>query len=177
MHYFCLQKPPSQTIHIKNLLFLQKHKVMKRLITLTSLIALAILVACANGNTKKNSEDTKGTVIELTSDEFNNKVYDLKAEEPAYLGTKPAIVDFTASWCGPCRQIAPILEKLASKYAGQIVIYKVDIDKCGDVADAFGIQSIPSVLYIPMNGEPQMTLGSRSEAQFEEEIQTILLNK
>lgn len=178
MHSFCVQKMPSKAIHVKNLLFLQKHKVMKRLITFTSFIALAIFAACANGNSKKDSDNTdKGTVTELTAEEFNKKVYDMSAEELTYLGTKPAIVDFTATWCGPCRQIAPILEKLAAEYAGQIVVYKVDVDKCDNLATAFGIQSIPAILYIPLDGEPQMTVGSRNEAQFKEEIQNILLNK
>lgn len=137
------------------------------------LISANIFTACGT-----NAKDGKGAdVIELTSEDFNSKVYDLNSEAPSYLGKLPAIVDFTASWCGPCRKISPILEELADEYAGQIVIYKVDVDKCGDVAAAFGIQSIPAVLYIPLDGEPQMTIGSRGKTQFEEEIQKLLLKK
>lgn len=148
---------------------------MKYLFTLTMalLISADIFVACGN-NAKDGWE---ATVTELSSEEFNDKVYDLNAETPAYLGKLPAIVDFNAKWCGPCRKIAPVLEELAAEYAGQIVIYKVDVDRCGDVAAAFGIKSIPAVLYIPLDGEPQMTIGSRSKAQFEQEIRKILLGE
>ena len=163
---------------------------MKRSILLTaSLLCIGMMTACGNNNSKKTETveskaaiteatvQTPVTVTELTSEDFNTKVYDLKAEEPAYLGSLPAIVDFNATWCGPCRRIAPILEELAAEYAGQIVIYKVDVDKCGDVAAAFNIQSIPALLYIPMSGEPVMTVGSRDKEQFKNEIETILLAK
>jgi thioredoxin len=138
-----------------------------------------MLTACANnGNTKKGSQTSEpATVIELTSEDFNKLVYEINAENPTYLGNKPAIVDFNATWCGPCRRIAPILEELAAEYDGKIVIYSVDVDKCGDVAKAFGIQSIPAILYIPVQDEPQMTVGSRDKATFVEEIETILLKK
>lgn len=140
---------------------------------MAALASANIFIACGN-NTKDNK---KAEVIELNSEDFNKKVYDLDAETLRYLGDLPAIVDFNASWCGPCRKIAPILEELAAEYSGQIVIYKVDVDKCGDIASAFGIQSIPALLYIPLDGDPQMTVGSRGKAQFKEEIQKMLLKK
>lgn len=157
---------------------------MKRTIILAaSFLAFGMVIACANNNIgNKETAAAKSvvkvsTVIELTSEDFNKKVYDLKNGVSTYLGDKPAIVDFNATWCGPCRRIAPILEELAAEYAGQIVIYKVDVDKCRDIANAFNIQSIPAILYIPMNGEPQMTVGSRSKEVFKAEIQNILLKK
>lgn len=129
--------------------------------------AMLSLVACQNAGAQ--------TVTELTVEDFTKKVYDLQVEELVFLGEKPAIVDFTASWCGPCRQMAPILEEIAKKYAGKIDVYKVDVDKCRELAQAFGISSIPAVLYIPLDGEPSMTIGARSKSRFEDEIAKLLL--
>lgn len=153
-------------------------KTIYRILTIATVILIS-LASCANAGAedKKEKKDTGKAVIELTSEEFNDKVYDINAEDLEYLGTKPAIVDFTASWCGPCRSITPILEELAVAYKDQIVIYKVDVDKCRDIAAAFGISSIPAILYIPVNGEPSMTIGSRNKTKFQEEIKTILLEK
>ena len=142
-------------------------------------MALATLISCGHAgaqNDKKQSGATKH-VQELTADTFSQMVYDLNSGEMEYLGDKPAIVDFTASWCGPCRSIAPILEELANEYQDRIVIYKVDVDKAGEVAQAFGITSIPAVLYIPLKGEPSMTIGARNKAKFNDEIKKILLTE
>lgn len=142
--------------------------------------ALAMLTGCGNAgahnDSKKQSIEPKHA-IELTSEQFMTKVYDIQDGDMTYLGDKPAIVDFTATWCGPCRSIAPILEELAKENKDQIVIYKVDVDKCKDIAEAFGIKSIPAVLYIPLDGEPSMTIGARSKAKFQQEIDKILLGK
>ena len=148
---------------------------MKRLVIFMVLMSISIgtMAACGNGSGRQK----KASATELSSKDFNLKVYDLEAEDLKYLGDKPAIIDFNATWCGPCRRIAPILDELAQEYDGQIVIYKVDVDKCPDIAEAFGIQSIPAVLYIPVDGEPQMTIGSRSKTQFQQEIEKILLKK
>lgn len=101
----------------------------------------------------------------------------MNQEGLVFLGDKPAIVDFTATWCGPCQRIAPILDELAGEYDGKIVIYKVDIDKNRELAKAFNVSSIPAILYIPLNGDPVMTVGSRDKGKFTNEIETILLGK
>ena len=143
-------------------------------------MALAVIIgltACGNagaGNNRKTTEK-KAAVVELSESTFNEKVYDMTKEGLEYLGELPAIVDFTATWCGPCQRISPILEELAKEYDGKIVIYKVDIDKNRDLATAFNISSIPAIMYIPLNGEPAMTVGARDKGKFKTEIETVLL--
>ena len=89
----------------------------------------------------------------------------------------PVVVDFYATWCGPCMKIAPVLEEIAKEYSGQIYVYKVDVDKAPEVAQAFSIRSIPAILYVPMEGQPSMTLGARDKNRFKTEIDSILLGK
>jgi len=142
-------------------------------------IITASLVACGNAGARneKKAEESKKAVIELDADQFNTKVYDMSKDDLKYLGDKPAIVDFTASWCGPCQRIAPILEELAKEYEGKIMIYKVDVDNNKTLARSFNVSSIPAVMYIPLDGEPVMTIGSRDKAKFQSEIETLLLGK
>jgi thioredoxin 1 len=106
---------------------------------------------------------------------FTEKVFDFEKEkEWKYLGELPAIVDFYADWCGPCKMVTPILEKLSVEYAGKVAIYKVDTDKEQELAGSFGIQSIPSLLFIPLKGEPQMARGALSREAFDKAIADIL---
>jgi len=145
---------------------------------LTAMATVLLFAACGNAGANTAEKKTDKNVVELNSETFNKKVYDLKEEYLKYLGNKPAIVDFTASWCGPCQRIAPILEELAKEYKGDIVIYKVDIDKERALAQAFNVSSVPAVLYIPMgDADPVMTIGARNKEKFTEEIKTILLDK
>ena len=149
---------------------------------ISAFAAMLIFAACGNAGAKtaeRKDKDTKTKgVVELNADSFTKKVYDMSGEELKYLGDKPAIVDFTASWCGPCQRIAPILEELAAEYKGKVVIYKVDIDKERGLAEAFNVSSIPAVLYIPAGeGEPIMTIGARGKEKFIEEINKFLIHK
>ena len=123
----------------------------------------------AGADTVQTEKPQPGT-IHLTRAEFLKKVadYENHSKEWKYLGDKPAIVDFYADWCGPCKMIAPSLEQLAKEYAGQINIYKVDVDKETELAQAFGIQGIPALLYIPMEGKPQMLQGAMPKDQLKE---------
>ena len=115
--------------------------------------------------------------IHLTKQEFLTKVanYEESPAEWKYLGDKPAIVDFYASWCGPCKTIAPILDDLAEEYDGQIYIYKIDTEEEEELAAAFGIRSIPTLLFIPMEGQPQMAQGALPKATFKQAIDEVLL--
>jgi thioredoxin len=148
----------------------------KAALAVTMMIALA---SCGNAGAQnnKNTDGKAASVKELSTESFNATIYDMNAEGQTFLGEKPAIVDFTASWCGPCQRIAPILEELAKEYGEDIDIYKVDIDKNRELAKAFNISSIPAILYIPLTGEPVMTVGSRDKSKFKSEIETILLKK
>lgn len=124
-------------------------------------------------------ETTKTTIVHLTKAEFLKKVadYEKEPEKWKYLGKQPAIVDFYADWCGPCRQIAPLLEQLAGEYKGKIVVYKINVDNEKELAAAFGISSIPTLLFIPMEGTPKVTLGAQPKEELKKTIDTFLLGK
>ena len=117
--------------------------------------------------------------IHLTKADFLTKVvnYEKNPEKWEYLGDKPAIIDFYADWCGPCKSIAPVLEELAAEYDGQIYIYKINTETEQELASVFGIRSIPSLLFVPMNEAPQMAQGAMPKSAFKEAIETVLLKK
>jgi thioredoxin 1 len=97
----------------------------------------------------------------LTKETFLEKVFDFENEkEWNFRGDNPAVIDFYADWCGPCKVIAPIIEELSTEYDGKVDFYKVDTEAQQELAGAFGIQSIPSLLFIPMDGQPQMAAGA-----------------
>lgn len=125
---------------------------------------------------KEKTEQKMGTV-HITKAEFLQKVYNYEANPQAwkYEGTKPAIVDFYATWCGPCKALGPVLEELAGEYGDRLVIYKVDVDQERELAEAFGIRSVPTLLFIPADGEPSMSPGAPSKAQLKQIIDEHLL--
>ncbi|MBO7239881.1 MAG: thioredoxin [Bacteroidaceae bacterium] len=102
--------------------------------------------------------------IHLDTDGFTSKVADL-SKEWKYLGDKPAVVDFYADWCGPCKAISPILEEIAKEYAGELYIYKINVDNDPYIADAFNIQAIPTLLFIPMEGRYKVQTGGVSKEE------------
>lgn len=144
-----------------------------------------VISACGNAPKINNSSEVKTKTdnnmktITLTKEEFLKRVanYEASPNEWKYLGDKPALVDFYASWCGPCKMVAPILEELAAEYEGEIYIYKVNTEEEEELASIFGIRSIPSLLFIPMNGKPQMAQGAMSKKDFKQAIDSVLLNK
>ena len=125
----------------------------------------------------KVKEKRNMTVSELTTAEFKKKVMDFEKhpKEWVFEGERPAIIDFYATWCGPCKATAPILEERAGEYAGKVDIYKVDVDQQQELAAMFGIRSIPSLLFIPKDGQPQMQVGAMNKQQLEAAIKSTLL--
>jgi thioredoxin len=116
-------------------------------------------------------------VIQLNEDDFLRVVADYRTPhaEWHYMGDRPAIVDFYATWCGPCRVLAPVLEEIASTYRGEIYVYKVDVDLCEALADAYDIRSIPTTFFIPMKGRPVKMVGAVNKQEIERLIKEVLL--
>ncbi len=132
-----------------------------------------------NDNAPEVEEEVSGKPIYLTYDTFLEKVWNFE-ENPqnwVYEGELPAIIDFYADWCAPCRKIAPIMEKLAKEYDGKIHIYKIDVDEEQKLAAVFRVQSIPSVLFTPVDGQPMMQAGALTEEMYRKVIDEELIIK
>lgn len=138
---------------------------MKFRLMLITMLLLSMKVAASN-----KGDETMA--INITKEDFLKKVMDYKNNptEWKYLGDKPAIIDFYASWCGPCKMLAPIMEELAKEYDGKIYVYKVDTEAEQELAQIFGIRSIPSILFIPMEGKPMMTQGALPKTELKKII-------
>ena len=112
----------------------------------------------------------------LTKASFQEKVFDFEKEsEWSFNGAIPAVIDFYADWCGPCKMIAPLIEELSVEYDGRVDFYKIDTDAEQELAGAFGVQSIPSLLFIPVDGKPQMAAGALPKKVLKEVIDKELL--
>jgi thioredoxin len=171
---------------------------MKKLVFILA-VAVISLQSCNAGQAKNkgnenNASDTPaetvsqsnavdGGTVKLNKAKFLAEVWDYEnsPKEWNYKGTKPALIDFYADWCGPCKIAAPILEELSGEYAGKITIYKIDTQVEQELAAVFGIQGIPAFLYIPLDGKPSMTSGiarSKEETKkmFQENIDNMLLS-
>lgn len=161
---------------------------MKKIVLLA--VAMLGILSCGNAQVqqaapakvdKVNKQENKKVMkpIELTKSEFLKRVanYETNPTEWKYLGNKPAIIDFYATWCGPCKRLSPMLEELQAEYGDQIVIYKVDVDKEQELAAVFGIRAMPTLLFIPMNGKPQMAQGLMPKNELKSAIDSVLLGK
>lgn len=139
---------------------------MKRFVTICVLTAAFFMVASAQ------------EVRYLTTADFKAKVFDYTTQQQwQYKGDKPCIIDFYTTWCGPCKRLAPVMEELAKEYAGKIIIYKVDTEKERELAAAFGIRSIPTLLFCPMNGSPQVAQGALPKEALQGAIEDVLLTE
>ncbi len=145
-----------------------------RLITTITTILLASTMAFSQNSINNKRQKAMGT-IQLTTQGFKENIFNYDTDKTfKYRGSKPAIVDFYATWCGPCKALSPVLEELAKEYDGKVIIYKVDVDKNEELAAAFGIRSIPTLLFIPMDGKPSMSPGAPSRAQLKGIIENML---
>lgn len=114
--------------------------------------------------------------VQLTKEAFKEKIFDYEtAEEWKYKGSLPAIVDFYADWCGPCKAIAPVLEELSNQYDSKLIIYKIDTDMEAELSALFGIQSIPTLLFIPTEGTPMLQKGALPKNVLQQVIEERLL--
>ena len=139
------------------------------------LIAIAILAFGFTANAQEKKEESK--VKHLTYNEFLKKVWNFENNPNTFIykGSLPAVVDFYADWCGPCRRVAPIMEKLAEEYDGKLLVYKINTDQEKNLSNAFQIRSIPTVLFIPMEGQPMMSIGAMQEQEYKQIIKNQLI--
>ena len=115
--------------------------------------------------------------VNLTKADFLKKVANYEANpEWKFLGERPAIIDFYATWCGPCKMLAPILDEIAEEYAGRVDVYKVNVDEEEELAALFRIRSVPTLLFVPLTDAPQMAQGALPKKTLVEAIQNVLLS-
>jgi len=126
--------------------------------------------------TEKKEKPVKGMVVQMTGDLYLKNIADYNDTKVfKFKGDKPVVIDFYADWCGPCRMVAPLMKELAKEYEGQISIYKVNVDNEKDLASALGIQSLPTIMFIPMKGDPQVIVGAADKTTFKQAIDQVLL--
>lgn len=171
---------------------------MKRLFLMVFAMAAIAITGCSQNKQNNKAEGTSaqtqnakgedkaqgaptakagdGKVNYLTTSDFKKNImdYEKHPQEWVFEGNRPVIIDFYATWCRPCKITAPIVEELAKDYQGQIDFYKVDIDKEQELAATFGIQSIPTFLFIPAKGNPTVQMGAMQKADFEEIIKSVI---
>jgi thioredoxin 1 len=158
-----------------HIIFLNEMKIF-----LSILISSLFLINCKSEH--RTSSDSKNpetaNVVQLTNEDFKKLIfsYDLN-KEWKYKGTKPAIIDFYADWCAPCRQLSPLVDELATEYAGKINVYKVDTEKERILTKSMGITGLPTLLFIPAEGSPRMSMGLLSKESLIKAINEVLLIK
>lgn len=144
---------------------------MKKIFIILAVAVLSMGISYAGNNGEKT--------VHLTKAEFLKKVvdYENNVNEWKYLGDKPAIIDFYANWCGPCKRLSPILEEIAAEYDGEVIIYKVNVDEERDIATAFGIRSLPTLFFVPTQGNPSVVEGFLPKEELYKAMNATILKK
>ncbi len=153
---------------------------MKSIIILSTVFKLLFVtgLTAANPGISKHDGGKNAVVTQLTDDTFKQLIFDYsRNKEWKYAGTRPAIIDFYADWCGPCNRLSPLVEEIAREYSGQIVVYKVNTDKEAVLSRNLGITGLPTLLFIPAKGKPQASMGLVSRETLVKDINDILLVK
>ena len=137
----------------------------------------AILILITGFSAMAQDKNNESKVQHITYQDFLDKIWDFEKNpnEFVFKGKTAAIVDFYANWCGPCRKIGPIMEKLAQEYDGRLTVYKVNVDQEKELAAAFQARSIPMVIFIPLQGRPMMQVGAMTEAEYRKVVEEQLL--
>lgn len=155
-------------------------KNMKRVVFFTVAIIAFISGNCSAGNPENKAKNSSKDeiVLPLTNETFKKIIFNYSVnKEWRYESNKPAIIDFYADWCPPCRQLSPLVEEIAKEYSGKIIVYKVNTDEEKGLTQSLGITSLPTLLYVPVKGKPQITVGYLPKENIVSKINEILLTK
>lgn len=148
---------------------------MKKL-SLIFVSVIAMMAVACSGNSKSGEAQTATDSI-ATEEAIENVVIELAADQPLnFVGplSTPIVVDFNATWCGPCQQFKPIFEKMAAKYDGKVKFISVDVDRCPEVATEYQVESIPTILFVSTDGNVNRSIGFMEEEPFETSIKALL---
>ena len=143
------------------------------------LLLIAFFVGGGSLAAQSSRKSRESKTVKLDKAAFLRKVVNFEKSPNVwnYLGNKPAVIDFYADWCGPCRRLAPVLDELAAEYAGKVIFYKVNVDDEKEIAEAFGITSLPTIVFVPVKGNPSAGTGFMPKETLRGAIKDILLDK